>query len=122
MLVKLEDTVEHRGEPHRHRLLRLAIKAQSLLHDMADALQFILRDREISARGCVEVGMFREQIEHVRHRLERVVDLVRDGRGEPSHCSHTLGIAQQYFRTLLVGNVEGDTDDAVRLPCFRAHD
>src|SRR5437763_7131580 len=42
MLIKLEDTVENRGELHRNRPFGFTIKTKGLLHDVADPLEFFL--------------------------------------------------------------------------------
>src|SRR5882724_5773208 len=57
MLIQLKDTVEHARYLDRYRPLRLPIEAQRLLHDVADALQLLFRDHEISLPDLVEAGM-----------------------------------------------------------------
>ena len=69
-------------------------EVEGLAADLRDALQLTLREGEVVDNDGGQVLFFTEQIEQVGDRLERVVDLVRDGGGEAADGDELLIFAE----------------------------
>ena len=66
------------------------MQAQHVLADPGDALHFVLCHRNQLPRLGVRANFLAEQKQNVAHRVERVVDFVRDGRRETTSESQAF--------------------------------
>src|SRR5206468_5590494 len=86
--------VDERVHVHLRDDLRRAVQPEHLAEDARHALRLPLRDVEKTALLFLARDRAAEQVERVLHRLERVVDLVRDRRGETAGGRELLGLQE----------------------------
>src|SRR2546428_998572 len=81
-----------------HRLL-LAVKTQHLPEDPRHALCLARRDVEVLAIVGVGAELLLQQVQSVLHGLKRIVDLVRDRRGQPAGRRELFRVEQDLLET-----------------------
>src|SRR5438093_149207 len=83
---------------HTHRFL-LAIEAEHLTKDPRHPLSFSRGDVQVGPLARIVAELFLEQVQSVLHGFERVVDLVRDRRGETSGRGELLRVEEDLLET-----------------------
>ena len=91
----------------------LAMEAQSLSSDLADAGELALRRGDVGGEIRREMTGRSEEVEEVGDGLERVVDLVRDGAGEAAYCGELFALDEGGLGLFLVGDLNGDGGDGL---------
>ena len=93
----------------------LAMEAQRLGGDLADAGEFALRDLDVVGDLLGKVVGLCDEVEEVGDGLERVVDLVRDGAGEAADGGEFLALDEGLLGLLLVRDLLDDGGDGLDL-------
>ena len=95
-MIESENRFEHGSHVYRARTGGLAIEVQGVFRDLGDARELLFGLRQIvSATGRIGVS---HQEEEVGDRLQGIIDLVRDARGEASGDGQLFRFAQRVLR------------------------
>ncbi len=80
------------------------MEAQGLVGDQRHPAQFPLCDGGVLI-DVLKIRAAAYQVEQIHHRFERIIDLVRNGRGKPSHGGELFVANQRCLSVLQVGDV-----------------
>ena len=112
-LVEIEDGVDELLGGDEGGAGGLAMEAQGLGGDLADALELALGELDEGANVGGESGVSGDEVEQVGDGFERVVDLVGDGAGEAADGGELLALDEGVLGLLLVGDLEGGGADGL---------
>src|SRR5262249_6356893 len=90
LLNQRQDTFEQLRELHLGSCARFAVQAQHVLADLSDPLYLPLSCLDQLSSLGLRANLLVEKEENVAHRIERVVDFVRDGSGETTSESQAF--------------------------------
>ena len=112
---EIDDAVQHGAEVDLAGAGGVAVEAEGLLGDLRDAREFVVGGLEHALDGGGHGGVCLAEIDEVGDRLERVVDLVRDGGGEAAGGGELFRLAEGCLLRLAIGDVLHGADHADEL-------
>src|SRR6187402_2807541 len=89
-----------------------AVKAQRLGRDVGDACNLMFRRLQVAVPSLT-ILLVPSQIEEIRDGLKRVIDLVRNGRGEATDGSELVILAKRRLRSFLCRDLQRGSSDAL---------
>ena len=116
-----KNLLQHLLQVDDDRRLRLAIESEHGAADLRDASQFLLGHVHKLPRLFRRSAVAHE-VEQIGDRIERVVDLVRDGRGQPPRDSELFVCDQRILGLALhrdVAKYQNDSDDLSVFVAYR---